>query len=440
VHESGRHLLGLINDLLDLSKIEAGRLEVVLRPCSLRSLADEAVMTLRPMAEQRQLEVTLDAPESLAAVADAARYKQVLYNLLSNAIKFTPPGGSITLSVKPSPDRAMLRTEVRDTGPGISAEDQERLFTPFTQLANAKGRGGTGLGLALTRQLVELMRGHIGVRSREGEGTQFWVDLPSHEQPLEAVEALDGKSALALIVDDDERSRELLCLSLQEAGFRTIAVASGDEAVAQARRHHPEVITLDVFLPTIDGWDVLRLLKSDPATAEIPVVMVSISGDRGKAFSLGAVEHLVKPVERDALWAALERRSFTTRVKTRPVNVLAIDDDQQQLDLFRAALEPHGFVVRAESSGKAGLLAAQKEQIDLVLLDLVMPDLSGIEVVAQLRADERTREVPILLVTGHELSSAQRTRLNGDIQAVVSKGAMRMEDLLTEIRRVLRRR
>jgi CheY-like chemotaxis protein len=336
----------------------------------------------------------------------------------------------------------MVRIAVSDTGIGISAEDINRLYQPFTQLANAKNHGGTGLGLALTRQLVELMGGSIGVASEVGRGTTFHFDLPVHVAHVTSDGGVVGSATtapLALVVDDDASARELLGLALQEAGFRVQAVATGDEAIAEARRRHPAVITLDVFLPTIDGWDVLRLLKSDPATAEIPVVMVSISSDRAKAFSLGAQEHLVKPVGREALLDALARRSFTTKVKTRSVDVLAIDDDLRQLELFRAALEPQGFRVRTESSGRAGLAAAQTSHVDLVLLDLVMPDLSGIEVVSALRADSRTRALPILLVTAHDLTAADRARLNGDVEAVISKGTTRMEDLVQEISRVAAR-
>ncbi|HXU71821.1 MAG TPA: PAS domain S-box protein [Polyangia bacterium] len=446
VHGSGRHLLGLINDLLDLSKVEAGRLDIVRQPCAPRLLAADAIVTLQPQAAARGVRVVLDAPAdgSLPPIsADGARFKQVLYNLLSNAIKFTAADGEVRVTCGVGPEPGFVRTSVSDNGGGISDEDVARLFTPFTQLANAAERGGTGLGLALTKQLVEVMGGRISVHSRVGEGSTFSVDLPVYDgvPQVQTPRVVPGGTApLALVVDDDPAARELLGLALQGSGFRTLAASSGDEAIAQARRYHPDVITLDVFLPTIDGWDVLQLLKGDPQTAAIPVVMVSISSDRGRAFSLGAVEHLVKPVAREALLEALARRSFTTKVKSAPVHVLAIDDDVRQLDLFRAALEPQGFRVRVAASGRAGVEAARSGPVDLVLLDLVMPDISGVEVVAALRADERTRAVPILLVTAHELGADERARLNGDVVAVVSKGSMTMSELLKEIERVLRRR
>ena len=445
VHQSGRHLLGLINDLLDLSKIEAGRLEVVRQACAPRAAIAEAVGTLQPLANAKGLRMSDDRSSAALppVIADAARLKQVLYNLISNAIKFTAADGHVDVTGTMSPRSGFIRFAVRDTGTGIAQQDLERLFTPFTQLSNAKERGGTGLGLSLTKQLVALMGGHIGVESTLGVGSTFFVDLPIHT--AEAAPATAGRIAadatapLALVVDDDTEAQEILVVALNDSGFRTVTVGSGDEAIAVARQLRPDVITLDVFLPTIDGWDVLRLLKSDPTTAQIPVVMVSISSDRGKAFSLGALEHLIKPVNRDTLISALERRSFTHRARQTPVHVLAVDDDPAQLELFRATLEPHGFRVATECSGRGGIAAAQRGPVDLVLLDLVMPDISGIEVIEALRSNERTRAVPILLVTAHELSASQRARLNGDVQAVLSKGTTGMAELLREVTRVVRR-
>lgn len=442
VNDSGRHLLGLINDLLDLSKIEAGRFEVTPRPCALRPIASDAVATLLPLAASRRVTVEIEPGEQpCVVVADAARLKQVLYNLLSNAIKFVPATGHVTLSFSRVPDSGLVRTSVTDNGPGIAPEDQGRLFTSFTRLGNVGEQEGSGLGLALTKQLVELMGGRVGVQSAPGKGSTFFVELPAYD-PADgpgSQRATEARSApLALVVDDDPAAQELLVLALQEGGFRTLVAATGEDALAKARTYKPDVITLDVFLPTIDGWDVLRLLKTDEKTAEIPVMMVSISSDRGKAFSLGALEHLVKPVARAQLVAALSRHSFTTKVKMAPVHVLAIDDDVKQLEIFRAALEPRGFVIRTATTARAGLEAVQAGPVDLILLDLVMPDLSGVEVVARLRADARTRQTPILLITAHELTAEQRARLNGDVQAIISKGAMRIEDMVDEIARALR--
>jgi CheY-like chemotaxis protein len=346
----------------------------------------------------------------------------------------------VVLRAERSPRAGFVRIGVADSGDGISAEDQARLWKPFSQLANARERGGSGLGLALSKQLVELMGGQVGLTSTVGAGSDFYIDLPiadgaAHE-PAPRPAISDGR--LALIIDDEAGARELLALALGENGFRTLTAATGEEALALARKHRPEVITLDVFLPTIDGWDVLRLLKADPETARIPVVVVSISSDRARAFSLGAVEHLVKPVQRDTLLEALRRRKNGSKPDARPLTVLAVDDDAKQLELYRATLEPRGFRVRTEQTGRGGLEAARREAVDVVLLDLVLPDLSGVELVAELRADRRTRSLPILLVTAHELSAEDRARLNDDLAATLAKGTSQLDELLAEIRRVVR--
>jgi CheY-like chemotaxis protein len=296
------------------------------------------------------------------------------------------------------------------------------------------------------------MGGRVELESVVGKGSTFWIDVPLHdgvgagarEQPAAAATARVAAVArrdkpLALVVEDEAKAQELLVLLLEEHGYQTVTATTAEEALGQARKLRPEVITLDVFLPTVDGWDVLRLLKTDPEIAEIPVVMVTVSNDRGKAYSLGAMEHLVKPVGREQLLEALGRRGFVERVRTESVRVLAIDDDEKQLELYRAELEPRGFKVRVVTSGAAGIEVAKRERVDVVLLDLVMPEMSGVEVVARLRGDERTRGVPILLVTAHQLSESERARLGGDVQAVVSKGAMTVAELPQEIAKVLRR-
>jgi PAS domain S-box-containing protein len=443
---SGRHLLRLINDLLDLSKIEAGKLEVARQPCAMRALALEAVATLQPLADAKQITLVVDAPGAAplpVILTDPVRCKQAFYNFLSNAIKFTPPGGRVTVSCSASADGRWIRCAVSDTGPGIGGADVERLFKPFAQLERGDAAAtGTGLGLALTQQLVELMGGSVVVDSQLGRGSTFFFDLPVHaaillqEQPPTAPES---GAPLALVVDDDSGARELLELALRNNGFETQTSSTGEGELVLARRQRPAIILLDVFLPGMDGWEVLRLLQNDPETAGIPVVMVTISSDRQKAFGLGAIEHLVKPVERRMLLEALRRHSFTSKVTQRPVRVLAVDDDPRQLELARATLEPMGFVVSTTTSGEIGVNMAIEGGYDLLLLDLVMPDLSGVEVVAALRRNESTRTLPIVLITAHHLEPAERERLNGDVQLVLAKGSLQIADLMAEINRLLGR-
>jgi CheY-like chemotaxis protein len=337
----------------------------------------------------------------------------------------------------------MLRITVGDTGPGIRAEDRARLFKPFSQLDESRQapRSGTGLGLALTKQLVELMNGSVGVESEPGHGARFFVDLPIAPQEREpaASGGVEADGPLVLVVDDDPAARELIELALTTGGYRTLSVRSGEEALELARRRRPSIILLDVFLPGIDGWEVLRALKGDRETVDIPVMLVTISNDRRQAFTLGAVEHLVKPVERQALLDALARHSFTTKVNTRAVHVLVVDDDTRHLELVRAALEPNGFTVHTAATGRAGLDAARAGPADLMLLDLMLPDLSGVEVLAALRGDPITRKLPVLIVTGQSVSAEDRARLNVDAAAVLAKATLGAEQLARAIAQVLER-
>jgi len=444
VLDGGRHLLTLINELLDLSKVEAGRLELVTSSCAALSLVTDAVATLRPLAETKGVALLIERDASVLPplYVDSLRAKQVVYNLLSNAIKFTPSGGRVTIGFERS-SPTMLRIGVRDTGPGIAPEEIGRLFRPFSQLESGRASGvGTGLGLALTKQLVELMGGTVGVESKQSVGSYFFVDLPidlSFVSKTESSEVPAGDPPLALVVDDDETARELLDLTLRAEGYRVMVTSSGEEALVCARRYRPALITLDVFLPGIDGWEVLRAIRGDPTTADIPVVMVTISGERRTAFGLGAVEHLVKPVDRALLLGALAKRNFTAKLKEGPVHVLVVDDDGAHRSLMRAALEPSGFVVTAVGTGREAISVARTGRVDLVLLDLVLPDISGIEVVQAIRDDARVRDIPILLVTASEIDEASRNRLNGDVASVLAKATLDVSALKGEIERVVRR-
>ncbi len=448
INDSGQYLLRLISDLLDMSKIEAGRLEVARDRCLVGPIITEALSLLQPLADEKQIEI-VPPPEPLQPPvwADALRVKQVLFNLLSNAIKFTPRQGRIAVTVAPL-DAGTLRITVADSGDGIGVEDQTKLFLPFSQLPNARRESlaGTGLGLALVKRLMELMSGRVGVESAAGRGSRFWIELPiapadgvANEVEAESsgpiVEA--PEAPLVLVVDDDPAASELMQLTLSQARFRWHAVASGEAGLQAARTLNPAVILLDVFLPDRDGWEVMRTLRADPKTQHIPVVLVTISSDRQHSFSLGAADHLVKPFTSEALMAALARRSFTTKVKQRTVRVLVIDDDQQHCELMRATLEPRGFVVAIAPTGEEGLARARAEPVDLVLLDLVLPGMSGVEVAMRLREHEATKRLPVLLLTANQVSPSDRQRLQGSIEAVLAKAETAGNDLIGEVQRVL---
>ncbi len=401
----------------------------------------EAVAALQPLADAKQLTLAVDESDLPPVLADPMRCKQILYNFLSNAIKFTPAAGRISVAF--FSDGARARVEVHDTGPGIRPADLERLFRPFSQLERmgaSSSLGGTGLGLALTKQLAELMGGSVGVKSDPGHGSTFFVELPADSQPAPEVSPLaDDLRSLVLIVDDDPQSRELLSLTLGEAGYRTRSASTGETGLELARQLQPAVILLDVLLPGMDGWQLLRELRSLPETAKIPVVMATVSSDRQRAFGLGALAHLIKPIDRHALLETLARHSFSAKVDAQPVHVLVVDDDPRHVELVRACLEPKGFSVSTALSGKEGLEVAARGPCDLLLLDLMLPDLSGVEVVAELRRNPLTRALPIILITGRDLSDADAARLQGDVHAVLTKGDLRLDDLLREVNQVVRK-
>ncbi|HEX3220421.1 MAG TPA: response regulator [Candidatus Limnocylindria bacterium] len=425
IHNSGEHLLALINDVLDLTKIEAGRIELQREPFDLAQALTESVEGLRPLAERKQIAMTVDAPEG-ALSADRGRLRQMLYNLLSNAIKFTPEGGAIRVEAAWDDDDAHVA--VVDSGVGIAQEDLERIFQEFSQVGDLKAReAGTGLGLALTRRLAEAHGGSVAVSSTPGEGSRFELLLPASrvmlEKPAEVV-LPEASSALAtvLVIEDDPGAVRLLQAYLGGAGYEVMVATDGVRGIAAATSVRPSAIILDVLLPGIDGWEVLRRLKADEATRDIPVIVATVVDERNVAMSLGAVDYFLKPVRPQALLARLSQYTFTTKVKQRPVRVLAVDDDPAARQLILNALEPEGFDVVAAASGREAIELAEAQPPELVICDLVMPDMDGFEVVSRLHANEATRDATILILTGQELTTADRERLNGKVAEILTKG------------------
>ncbi len=440
VHRSGEHLLDLINDVLDLAKVEAGRLELTPVRFDLRTAVGETIAGLRPLAERKSLRLASDVTVE-GLVADRGRFRQVLYNLLSNAIKFTPVGGTVAVEARAGAG-GDVHVSVVDSGVGIAPADQALVFEEFRQLGDAAAReGGTGLGLALTRRLVEAHGGRIELESEPGRGSRFTVVLPQPAVvpvPVPGPEAKGAPplvpsapagAAEVLVIEDDPSAVRLLRAYLEADGYAVRAAADGPGGLEAARTRPPAAILLDVLLPGMDGWDVLRALKADPVLRDIPVIVVTVVDERSLGLALGATDYFLKPVDRDALLARLARYSFTTKVRQRTVRVLAVDDDPAALDLVGAALRPEGFEVVQADGGRAALARAGESRFDLVICDLLMPDLDGFEVVAALKADPGTRDVPILVLTAHPLSDAEKARLNGGIVGVIEKGDDAVEGL-----------
>jgi signal transduction histidine kinase/DNA-binding response OmpR family regulator/HAMP domain-containing protein len=457
---SGRHLLSLINDILDLSKVEAGRMELEQGTFALPEALENGLTMIKERASRHGVQLTLDVDPRLGLIeADERKVKQVVFNLLSNAIKFTPDGGQVAVTARLADDE--IEIAVRDTGIGIAPEDQARIFEEFQQARHqvTKTREGTGLGLALTQKFVELHGGRIWVESEVGVGSTFTFTLPLRGAPAppalsqgeggldvlpgreaevllpsppgrgdggegngvnglpHPLAAVDGAGATVLLVEDDPNAVALLSLYLQGAGFQVVVAGDGEEALQMARILRPDGITLDVFLPRLDGWDFLARAKADPELADIPVVIVSMLDERGKGFALGAAEYLVKPVDRDLLLATLRRL-----VAKGPAKVLAIDDDPLAITLVEAVLGPQGFTVLKATSGEEGITLARQEHPALVILDLMMPDVDGFTVVERLRADPATAAIPIVILTAKAMTDDDKRRLNGQISYLAEKG------------------
>ncbi|HEY0444619.1 MAG TPA: response regulator [Candidatus Limnocylindrales bacterium] len=440
IRSGGAHLLGLINDILDLAKVEAGRLELSVEPVDLSHAVVESVAGLRPLADRKRQRIDVSG-DSIVVEADAGRLRQILYNLLSNAIKYTPPEGSISVRVASSGGAA--RVTVEDTGVGIAEADFGHVFEEFRQVGErADQEGGTGLGLALTKRLVEAHGGRLELESTVGIGSRFTVVLP--DARVSQVESATPSPVIVapaggdvLIIEDEPSSVRLLQAYLEESGHRVRVAPDGETGLSLAHAAAPAAILLDVLLPGMDGWEVLRRLKSDVALRDIPVIIVTVVDERGVGMALGAVDYLLKPVERDALVSRLARHAIRANVREAGTKILAIDDDEASLDLIEESLVPLGFSVTRAASGLAGIAIAGQAVPDLVICDLLMPGMDGFEVIERLRHDANTASVPILVLTAHALTDADKSRLNGRILGLVGKGESASAGLRTWLTTVL---
>jgi PAS domain S-box-containing protein len=449
---SGRHLLRLINDILDLSKVEAGRMTLEPGPFDVAEALRDVHVIVKTLAIKKGIDLTFLVPPDLPVVtADLPKFKQVMYNLLSNAIKFTRPGGAVTTEASIGNDDAsagpLLRVSVTDTGIGIKPADQARIFGEFEQVDSTYSRGqqGTGLGLALVRQLVVLHGGRIWVQSDEGTGSTFTFVIPvkiaAHREPVvtpaeQAPPAAAPRSArpMVLVAEDDPNASELLTRYISSAGYSVRHAVDGEQAVSMARELRPSVITLDIMLPKKDGWKVLCELKSHPDTRGIPVVIVSITDDRQLGFTLGATDFLMKPVDKEGLSAVLERAMSSSARNIR--TVLVIDDEPDTVEMVGGLLQRHGIEVLKAYGGSEGVAIAVEHRPDAVILDLMMPGMTGFDVVRQLRDDPRARNIPILILTAKDLTADERATLNRHVQAITQKGGR--DELLGELARLER--
>jgi signal transduction histidine kinase/DNA-binding response OmpR family regulator len=440
---SGLDLLSLINDILDLSKVEAGRMELDLNTFDLPMLLDNTLRFVKERASRHGIQLTLEVDERLGDFnGDERKVKQVLLNLLSNALKFTPDGGRIIL--KTSPADGLTQISVSDTGIGIATENLQQIFEEFQQIrGDHEGKGeGTGLGLALAKKFVELHGGTIWVESVVGRGSTFTFTLPMRAPVEKATESptmaqpAPNQTQLVLVVEDDPRAVKLLSTYLFEEGY-TIEVASdGEEGLKKARALHPAVVALDILLPKVDGWEFLTRIKADPETRGIPIIILSVVEERGKGFTLGAADYLTKPFQREELIAALRRISISTRLRDPAAKLLAIDDDPMALELVRAIAEAEGYRVLSATGGEEGVALAKAELPALIILDLIMPEVDGFAVVDQLGDDPTTRAIPIVILTNKQLTTGEKNRLNGRISHMAQKGEFRRANFVDLVNRL----
>jgi CheY-like chemotaxis protein/nitrogen-specific signal transduction histidine kinase len=448
IHSSGQHLLQLINDILDLSKVEAGQMDLHFEPVALGNLIDEVRATVEPLARSKAIALNTESLPELRLVADAAKVRQMLLNLVSNAIKFTPDGGRIDIRMRHV--ESWVEIAVTDSGIGIAEQDLGHLFTEFHRLDAGPGhqQEGTGLGLALTRRFAELHGGQVTVESELGKGSTFTLRLPLEALPSQApapvapppVEAIDLERPLVLVVEDNPQAAEILANHLQTGGFRIEVAHTGPEALIMARKLKPVAITLDILLPEVDGWEVLSRLKADEATRNIPVVVVSVIDNPALGRALGALDYFVKPVDGKALLSRLGEYTFTTRVKSEPVRVLVVDDEQTNLDVLEGLLAPAGFTVLRAGGGREGIDMATSQMPNLILLDLMMPGLSGFDVVEALRTKEQTRSIPIMVLTAKTLTEDDKRALNGQVAAIFQRNSVAGPELTAWLRGIVAKR
>jgi PAS domain S-box-containing protein len=472
IFSSGKHLLSLINDILDLSKVEAGKMMLDLEPVQVSSLFVNSLSIIRAKAATRHIRLAFDAAEELGSFrADVRKVKQIVYNLLSNAVKFTIEGGEVTLCAGRVPRAEVgqlsgswtgrrfpladneftefLKISVTDCGIGISPEGLENLFEPFNQIDSSLARKfeGTGLGLALVKLLAELHGGAVAVESAVGEGSRFTVWLPLRAPGEEAltsakppdaasIEALAG-ARIALVVEDDYKSTELIRLHLEAEGFDVLHAASAEAALVLAVQQPLALIILDIILPKMDGWELLSRIKQVPNLRRIPIVIISIVADRKKGFALGATAVMHKPVSRQELYESLVDLGLFPVSQGRTSTVLVVDDDRDAVELIAVRILGLASTVLRAYGGREAIDAARRELPDLIVLDLMMPEVNGFDVVVALNEHPDTARIPIMVVTAKQITAEDRAKLSFYVTTIVEKGEFDRDRFTAEVRRAM---
>jgi signal transduction histidine kinase/DNA-binding response OmpR family regulator len=442
IHTGGKHLLSLISDILDLSKIEAGRMELTIESLRVEAAFGEVLSVMQPLAHKKSQVLSKAAEDGLVVCADATRFRQVLMNLLGNAIKFTPDGGRIGVAAHLV--EGQVRVEVRDNGPGIPPEEQKRIFEAFYRLRESgKKTEGTGLGLAITHRLVELHGGELSLESQVGQGSCFHFSLPA---AVTVRDSLSRKTRLAtrsagppriLVIEDDRATAQLIESQLTSAGYEVMVCQEPQNALEIAAQFQPAAMTLDIVMKPKNGWEVLSQLKQDPRTASIPLIVVSIVDQPSMGALLGADEYLVKPVDRSTLLAALERR-VSTRAASRPRRpILVVEDDTPTREFIAEMLTTQGYAVATSADGTQARAQVAESLPLMVILDLVLPEVSGFELLGEWRASPRTADLPVFVLTSKDLSHEEQSYLRTHAEALWRKQEPWQEALVKQLERVV---
>ncbi len=442
INTGGRHLLKLINDILDLSKIEAGRMEISREDLSVETIFGEVESALRPLAEKKTQTLSSSTEPGLRVHADATRFKQVLMNLAGNAIKFTPEGGRIELAAHQVDDEVQVK--VRDNGPGIPPEEQKRIFEAFYRLRKSgEGVEGTGLGLAITESLVKLQGGSLGLESEPGHGSCFYFSLPIAKASQEARPRVAkpvrkaSKTPKILVIEDDRMAAHLLESYLTSSGYDVVCCDQPERALEIAADLQPQAITLDLLMKPTSGWEILLQLKHDPRTAGIPVIVVTIVDQPTAGAAIGADEYLIKPVDKATLLAAVARclEGPENSTLTRPI--LVVEDDAPTREMIADLLKTKGYAVTTAADGASARAQVAASLPALVILDLMLPRVNGFELLAEWRAEPRSAELPVFVLTSKDLTAQEKSYLRANTQSLFHKQESWQGILLKQLQRAV---
>jgi len=443
VGTNAKNLLELINNILDLSKLTAGRMPVYIENCNLFELAKEVTEILNVLASGKNLKLDFEAAEELSIPTDKTKLKQVLINLVGNGIKFTREGG-VSIKIKRQENAPSVQILVRDTGIGMKTEDMVSLFEEFKQLDASSTRefGGTGLGLCISKKIVELLGGSIKVDSALNVGSAFTITLPVDNKRVKDdlitprnTDAENSEKKVLLAIDDDPEVLTLIKDSLEGSGFSFVGAQSGEEGLAIARKLKPTVITLDIMMPHLDGWSVLQLIKSDPKLAPIPVIILSIMENKALGFSLGIADYIVKPFERQILLSKLKSLERKLNGKKRCANILLVDDDPSITEFLQEAFRQDGMQMTVARNGADALAAMSREKPDLLFLDLMLPHVNGFDVLELTQKDPEFSDIPVIVITAQHLTPHETEYLEKRVAMIIQKESINLPEVFDQLKK-----